>query len=227
MDYTDKSMIDLVLSSQRKMIADVKAVPSVSADADHRLVIIKCTVRAPVPVVKPRRERLKVELLKNTDYLEEYHTRIQEAVQLETADTCTVEEEWANYQQKVSEIATDVLGKKVTGGTKKKRTPFWTSELKAAVKAKNHAFRLWMKSRTKDTREEYVKQRNLANCMRRAVKQECWEKLGKELEEDLQGNKKLLYNLAKSYRQGDKETVTAVKDQEGNLLVGQEDIAQR
>jgi len=115
-------------------------------------------------------------------------------------------------------------GKKVTGGTKKKQTLFWTPELKAAVKTKNHAFRLWMKNRTKESREEYVKRRNLVNSMRHTVKRECWEKLGKDLEEDLQGNKKLLYNLAKSYRQDDKESATAVKDQEGNLLVGQEDI---
>ena len=114
----------------------------------------------------------------------------------------------------------------MTGGTKKKRTPFWTPELKAAVKEKNQAFRLWMKHRTKDSREEYVKLGNHVNCLRHTVKEECWVKLGKDLE-DLQGNKKLLYNLAKSYRQGDKESVTAVKDQEGNLLVGQEDIALR
>ena len=81
-----------------------------------------------------------------------------------------------------------------------------------------------MKNRTKESREEYVKRRNLVNSMRHTVKRECWEKLGKDLEEDLQGNKKLLYNLAKSYRQDDKESATAVKDQEGNLLVGQEDI---
>jgi len=115
----------------------------------------------------------------------------------------------------------------VIGGTKKKPTPFWTPELKTAVKIKNQAFRLWMKIRTKETREEYVKQRNLVNSTRHTAKQECWEKLGKYLEEDLQGNKKLLYNLAKSYRQGDKESATAVKDQDGNLLVGQEDISQR
>ena len=76
-----------------------------------------------------------------------------------------------------------------------------------------------MKNRTKASREKYVKQRNLVNSTRRTVKQNCRKKLGRELEEDLQGNKKLLYNLAKSYRQGDKESVAAVKDQEGNLLV--------
>jgi len=67
----------------------------------------------------------------------------------------------------------------------------------------------------------------VVNNLCHTVKRECWEKLGKDLEEDLQGNKKLLYNLAKSYRQGDKESATAVKDQEGNLLVEQEDISRR
>ena len=112
MDYTEKSMIDLVLVNQKKMITDVKAVPSVSADADHRLLIIKCTLRAPQPVVKPKRERLKVELLKNTDYLEAYQTRIQEAVLLEKMNEGIIEDEWVDFQQKVTTIATEVLGKK-------------------------------------------------------------------------------------------------------------------
>ena len=37
-EYTNKSMIDLFLTNQESIINDVKAVPSVSLDADHRLV---------------------------------------------------------------------------------------------------------------------------------------------------------------------------------------------
>ena len=56
-----------------------------------------------------------------------------------------------------------------------------------------------MKYRTVESRTEYVKIRNLVNIHRQIVKKECWVKLGKDLEEDVQSNKKLLYNSAMSY----------------------------
>ena len=44
-EYTDKSMIDLFLTNQKSIINDVKAMPSVSLDADHRLVIAKLKIK--------------------------------------------------------------------------------------------------------------------------------------------------------------------------------------
>jgi len=60
----------------------------------HQLVIIECTLTAPLPAVKPRRDRLKVELLKNT-------WRILEAVQSEKALVEAVEGKRENFQQSV------------------------------------------------------------------------------------------------------------------------------
>jgi hypothetical protein len=49
----------------------------------------------------------------------------------------------------------------------------------------------------------------------------------KYMEEDVKGNKKLLYNLAKSFRKGDDVSGTTVKDEAGNLLYGHMEIEQR
>jgi len=45
--------------------------------------------------------------------------------------------------------------------------------------------------------------------------------------EDVHQNKKLLYSLARSYRKGDKETVSTVKDENGNLSTDEMQIEQR
>ena len=47
-DYTDRSMIDLFLTNQESIINEVKAVPSLSLDADHRLVMAKLKIKIPV-----------------------------------------------------------------------------------------------------------------------------------------------------------------------------------
>lgn len=84
-----------------------------------------------------------------------------------------------------------------------------------------------MKLRTPETRKIYVEQRNKVNKLREKAKQECWVQLGRDLEEDAQGNKKLVYSLAKSYRKERSETQTTIKDQDGNLLVNNADIEAR
>jgi len=59
------------------------------------------------------------------------------------------------------------------------------------------------------------------------AERESGEKLGKDLEDDVQGNKKLLYSLAKSYRKGNTDECTTVKDESGNLLTDREHIEER
>ena len=117
----------------------------------------------------------------------------------------------------MTQITTELLGKKTIGGVRKKSTPYWTQELKEAVHAKNQAFRLWMKHRTAESRKDYVEKRNLVNTQRWVAKEECWVKLGKDLEENVKGNKKLLYNLAKNYRKGDNNPGKPVKDEAGTF----------
>jgi Reverse transcriptase (RNA-dependent DNA polymerase)/Endonuclease-reverse transcriptase len=226
-NYTDKSMIDLVLASRKNLTTDVRAIPSVSLDSDHRMVLVKCSLRIKPPRQKPKRERLNVELFKVEEIKQQVQTRIQEVIPRDETHVNAIDDEWRDFHLKVTQITTELLGKKTIGGERKKSTPYWTQELKEAVHAKNRAFRSWMKHRTVESRTEYVQKRNVVNSQRRVAKEECWVKLGKDLEEDVQGNKKLLYNLAKSYRKGNDDSGSTVKDKDGNLLSDQVDIEQR
>jgi hypothetical protein len=158
-------------------------------------------------------------LFKVEEIKQQVQAMIQETVPVDEAPVKAIDDKWHDIHQDVTQITTELLGNKTIGGVRKKSTPYWTQELKEAVHAKNQALRLWMKHRTAGSRKEYVEKRNLDNTQRRVAKEECWLKLGKDLEEDVKGNKTLMYNLAKSYHKGDDVSVTTVKDEAGNLCL--------
>ena len=179
-----------------------------SLDSDHRMVLVKCSLRTKSPRKKPKRERLKVEMFKDKEIKQRVQDKIHETVPMDDIHVKAIDDEWHEFHQEVTQITTELLGKKMIGGVRKTSTLYWTRELKDAVHAKNRAFRTWMKHRTAESRKEYVEKRNLVHTRRRIAKEECWVKLRKDLDEDVQGNKKLLYNLAKRYRKGDDDSGT-------------------
>ena len=62
-----------------------------------------------------------------------------------------------------------------------------------------------------------MRARKEAERIKRAAKEKVWEDLGKELEEDIRGNKKKIYGMAKAYRK--KNTRNAnIKDENGNII---------
>ena len=46
-NYSDRSMIDLFLTNNKNLFNDVKSIPSVSCDSDHRLVLAKLKLKKP------------------------------------------------------------------------------------------------------------------------------------------------------------------------------------
>ena len=77
--YVDKSMIDLAVTNNRNLFKDVKSIPSVSCDSDHRLVLVKLKLRKP----KKRRHhavaRFLLENLKQEECQENYKQAIEDA----------------------------------------------------------------------------------------------------------------------------------------------------
>ena len=55
------SMNDLVAANNKKMFRDVKAIPSVSADSDHRLIVAKIDVGPSRKRAKRKKKRIKLE----------------------------------------------------------------------------------------------------------------------------------------------------------------------
>ena len=139
----------------------MKAIPSVSMDSDHRMVIAKLKLRKPKPRAKARHKRYRLEKLKDEDTATNYKTEIEQHA-LTRPENADVEGKWQYLKQKIKSTAEQHIGVKISSKSKKKITPWWTEEVKQAVKNKMKAYRKWKKTRRQEDRETYVIKRNEA-----------------------------------------------------------------
>src|ERR1700755_2943015 len=111
------------------------------------------------------------------------------------------------------------MGKKKIGGGRKKRTVWWNEEVRNAMKLKNKEYRKWMKTRTEVNRREYVRARNHAEDVKRRNKDSTWIRIGRELKEDMQGTRKLVYGMAKNMKASKEPETHGVLNKEGEPLL--------
>ncbi|KAI8484820.1 hypothetical protein Bbelb_374170 [Branchiostoma belcheri] len=125
-------------------------------------------------------------------------------------------------------IQEETIGVTKPGQSKKKKTAWWTEEMAEAVKLKSTAFKYWLKVRTSAARVDYECKRKAANQLKRRLKKEQWVRIGEDLKADFKCGRKLLYGMAKSYRNGrSQETSPNVLDKDGNILRDKDKIDSR
>ena len=207
--YNEKSTIDLFLTN--------KAIPSVSMDAYHRMVLAKIDVRVPKRKSGIERKRFKIVRLGNPEYVDRLRSRLGEMLQNIVEDR-DIEAKWNDFKKKVTEAATDAVGDKVPYRGRKKTTPWWKENIRVSIKHKMNCFRRWMKTRRSGDRQSYVAARNFA---------ESWKNIGEDLKKDMEQTKKLLFSLTKSYIGRYNELSYAMKNRNGELLIEPERIAER
>ena len=169
--------------------------------------------------IKQKWKIIKTEPLKDAETRTEYMTKLTE--KLEEIDR--EEANWNEIKEIITEVAEEKLGTKWVGGTKRKHSPWWSEELKNAVKDKTRKHRIWMKQRNELTRREYVEARNKVNKEKIKAKKNWWQEKGKELEEDIMKDRKKIYGLAKVYRKP-KTGMTNIKNKQGQLQITAEEI---
>ena len=108
--YVDKSMIDMFLVNDKRIARDVKSIPSVSLDSDHRLVLGKFKLRKPQILRSICRERLAVEKLKEVDIKELLNIRLADCKPTYREEFKGVEEEWRMFRDTVGECSRETLG---------------------------------------------------------------------------------------------------------------------
>ena len=224
--YTEKSMIDLIMVNDKRIVNDVKSIPSVSLDSDHRLLLGKFNLESPERPRRIIRERIAVEKLKEEQVVNTLKEKIRTCKPNNEEVFGGVEEEWKNFKDNIKRCARETLGVKRMGG-RKKRTAWWTDDVSLAVKEKTEAFRKWMKRRSPETRLEYVEKRNRAEELKRIAKEQSWERIGEQLRQDMRGTKKLIYNISRKFKKGEAAASHAVKDKDGILQVEPERVQNR
>lgn len=217
--FDQKSIIDYFIVSDYRTVEDVKVLPGVSFDSDHRLVVAKLRVQETKWQVGEKRKVINVEALKEERKREEYVEKIKEKLM-------NVRETNMNLQEIINETAEETLGVKWYGGTRKKHTGWWNEEVKRAIGDKNKKMRRWLKGRTEQKRAEYVIARNRAEIVKREAKKLVAERMAEELGEDVVGGKKKIFKLAKTYKKS-KKKLYSIKNKEGEVLTTQEEVNER
>ena len=145
--------------------------------------------------------------------------------------TGEVEQDWNETKTLLCEAIEETVGFIWKTMSKRKQTIWWNEEVKDAVKVKNRLFRIWMKERTPETRASYIAARNDtidSERINRLSKKTSWNKLCQDIEADVRDPKKLIYNIANSYRKGKTETWYSIKGKESeDILTVQGEIKTR
>ena len=115
-------MIDLFLTNQKSIINDEKAVPSVSLDADHRLVIAKLKIKIAVKKAASSQKRFNLVKLKERDTKDVLVKKLEENFQ-DNVEEMRIEASWLRFKKKVLGAAGDVLGERSV--YKGKRKPLY------------------------------------------------------------------------------------------------------
>ena len=199
-NYTQSSMIDLFITNNRALFCDVKAIPLVSLDADHRLVLAKLRIKKPKERSSKAAKRYKLGLLKEQDTITKLYQCMQMKLQDGEHEECNVENMWINFKECDLTSASEVLGEKIPYRGTKRRIPWWGEELKHLVRLKMEPFRKWMESRSAEDRRSYEIARSEAQRVKGGAKEESWRKIGEDLKSDSRGTRKLLYSLGNGYR---------------------------
>ena len=132
--FDQKSIIDYFLSSDKRIFNNVKVLPGDSMDSDHRLVIAIITQECKRPPITNRTKKIKIENLKDVSHKEQFMQKCEE-IELEGTEE-DISEKWKYLAQKMREVSEETLGVRMVGGTRKRQTPWWTEEMKIAVKKK-------------------------------------------------------------------------------------------
>ena len=213
--YDRQTQIDLFLTTNHRFVTNTKAIPSVSLDSDHRLVVMNTKYKYTAIRPAEKKKRVRIRELNNS---KENRRQFQQCLTERTRErdgeenaNGQIEEQWTILKGDINASIEGTIGFKWSSKTKRKQTAWWTDKLRTKVKEKQRLFRQFMKQRTPAAREAYVKARREADACKRSSKAESWNRLCEDLEFDVNGTKKLIYQLANSYRKGHKQKPFNIK----------------
>jgi len=221
-EFDQKSVIDYIISSDKRIILNAKVMPGESMDSDHRLLVADMRIRLEKKNVLEKRKLIKIDSLKEQNKRNAYRNSVRKKI-----GRMNREEVFMGLQEKVVEAAGEELGYRYVGGTKKRHTKWWNDEVERAIKMKTTKMRSWLKRRTVQSRHEYVEARNRAEIVKRKAKKEAAKKIAEELKEDVGGSRKKIFRITRTYKTKKKERQSNIKDREGETLIEMEEINRR
>ncbi|XP_039283900.1 uncharacterized protein LOC120351281 [Nilaparvata lugens] len=197
-DGRNKSVVDYFLVDREwgRNLTNVKVIPSVSMDGDHRLLVAqwKCN-EMERPKQQKRQCRIREWKLKERDRAEEYRRLI--AIEMPRSENGEVEEEWMQFKRALVNTAEKVCDR-TSGKIKDKEPVWWNARTIEAVKNKNTAWRKWWRTKIEEDRDAYNNEKRKCKKVIEEEKENAWEGFVNKLRDDVKGNSKMFYRIMKN-----------------------------
>ena len=228
----NETQIDYFMTrkEERRLAIDCKVIPGEPVVTQHRLLVADFRL-------KKERKRTKKEKIRKIktwelkgEKVNEFRNKVEAArrERYENGRTPDSSEEiWTDMKGIVVTKATEVCGR-TSGNTRlEKDTWWWNEEVQNPIKEKKLAYQ-----QTKDSEDEIIQEnyRRTKRETKRAVAKAKWDAC-KELYDklDTPEGEKIIYRLAKTRNEMRKDVgeIGIIKDQNGNILIDENDIKQR
>ena len=227
----NETQIDYILvrREDKKIMIDCKVIPNESVVVQHKLVVADLRVKA-VKNRKPpaRRRRIKTWKLKG-ERAREFRSKVERAQEERYVNGIpeSPEEIWVDMKEIVVPAAAEVCGRTSGKQLQEKETWWWNQEVQTAVKEKSIARRIWEEDNNYQTREEYRQKNRLTKRMVAIAKGEA-KREWYEMMETPEGEK-MIYRIAESRRRDRQDVgeVGIIKDENGNILIEEEEVKRR
>ena len=116
------------------MFCDVKAIPSLSCDSDHRMVLAKLKLVVPRKRASKKTQRFRTERLKDEATAQQLADFVANQIPPIESEEQDVEDEWKLLKESMYTAAKYSITLKVKYGTTKKYTDWWNEQVNEAVK---------------------------------------------------------------------------------------------
>lgn len=215
-----KSTIDYVITNSGihpKRIHDVRVLSSANLGTDHNLVLMKIAMCLTATKTQQCPQDRVIEKF-NTESFEQQSTkhlfqkRLRDCI-VENSINCsdTVNEAWTKVLSNILKSAEEAIGKRQIKSSNRRRKykPWFCEEVKTLSEEKKRSYLSYRQGNI--TYNEYVVTRNRVNSGISAIKRESWERFSSDMEHDLYGGQKKVWNMLRNLQKPLNEAVSFSK----------------
>lgn len=196
-------MIDYIITNRNihpSKVLDVRVLNSANTGTDHNLVLAKIRrhTQKKTNIIHGKIEKLNIEPLADDSTKHLYRQRLSQKIEesnIMAEDD--VETTWAKLSSSITKAAEEALGKRqINIGNRRNTKPWFTEEIKTLATEKRKSY-LQYRSRI-ITYDEYRIMRNRVNGEIQAIKRSFWEKFSSDMEHDLYGGQRRIWNMLRN-----------------------------
>jgi exonuclease III len=229
-----KSLIDLAIVSAalRAQVMDVRVRRGAELSTDHHLVVCRLRTQSLAKISTKTRSRkayrIRWERLKEENVAKKFADNVDRQFSQIPSTELEAESEWGLFKVGIISAAAKICGlKRVAKDPAKRCTPWWTKEIQSLAQEKKRAYRVWLSMPNLTSRGAYCDAKKAVKEAVAAAKAKSWENFGVALESNFREAPKVFWQTIRRLRTGKVASIKSVKDRNGAILTGEEEILQR